>query len=141
MKAILLTVLAGLGGFAAGFMATQPAAPAPKGSAEIAPEKLSPRKAGAEARAWADKKIPPGQRMQVLAEKASGLTSAEWPEFFRAQLDSPQSARFAARLWAESDPAGFWEWLKKGRDPLMIGQFSDELVRTWSAANPEEAMS
>ncbi len=78
--------------------------------------------------------------MLGLAEKAATLSAAEWPAFFRAQLDSPESSRPLARLWAESDPAGFWKWLKEGRDSLLIERFADDLVKAWAVAQPEQAM-
>lgn len=138
MKALPLSLLAALGGFAIGFYGLRLSSsqqPEPVADAPAATKSSS-----AEARAWSAEKLAPGTRMLGLAEKAATLSAAEWPAFFRAQLDSPESSRLLARLWAESDPAGFWKWLKEGRDSLLIERFADDLVKAWAVAQPEQAM-
>ncbi len=138
MKALPLSILAAVGGFGLGFFGLKLASSQEAEALVQAP--AAAKSSDAEARAWSAQKLAPGARMLGLAEKAATLSAAEWPAFFRAQLDSPESSRFAARLWAERDPAGFWKWLKEGRDSLLIDRFADDLVKTWAPAQPEEAM-
>lgn len=78
--------------------------------------------------------------MTALADKAATLGRDEWPAFFRAQLNSPESSRLAARLWAESDPAGFWDWLRNDFDQLIFSEFAPNLVQIWASADPDAAM-
>ena len=78
--------------------------------------------------------------MAGIAEKAASLDSSEWPSFFRAQVDSPESSRLLARLWAERDPSVFWSWLKESGDVHLIDRFGNDLMRTWAAADPDRAM-
>lgn len=136
MKAPAISLLLLVGGFAAGYFATRPSEPAPAVEAST-----SPRKSNAEPRDWSPTKLAPATRMQGLAEKAASLNAADWPAFFLAQLDSPDASRLAARLWAESDPEGFWSWLKEGKDSLMLDRFGDDLMKTWAAKHPDEALA
>ena len=133
MKPPPLSLLAALAGFAAGF----PLSKAFRSESVPVPV---PAKSELGSRDGKSPKAEPGTRMQMLAEKAATLEDSEWPQFFRAQLDSPEASRLVARLWAESDPAGFWKWLKEGRDSLMIGRFANDLVRSWAASDPDKAM-
>ncbi|MFC7336889.1 hypothetical protein ACFQY0_06850 [Haloferula chungangensis] len=91
-------------------------------------------------RSFSTANLAPASRMQALAEKAATLRRDEWPGFFRSQLDSPESSRLAARLWAEADPAGFWAWLRQDFDLLRFTDFAPELLKIWAAADPDSAM-
>ncbi|WP_193214977.1 hypothetical protein, partial [Luteolibacter marinus] len=90
---------------------------------------------------WSASKLAPGQRMLGMAEKAATLGRTDWPGFFRAQLDFPEASRLAARLWAESDPAGFWAWLREAKDPVLLDRFATDLARVWAGSDPDAAMS
>lgn len=139
MKAPVISLLLLLGGFAGGYLATRPSAPAV--DMAVSSAKTSPRKSNPEGRDGSSAKLAPATRMQALAEKAAGLDASQWPEFFRAQLDSPDASRLAARLWAESDPDGFWDFLKEGKDPLMLGRFADGLMEVWVLSSPDDALA
>lgn len=78
--------------------------------------------------------------MLALVDHAATLRRDQWPAFFRARLSSPESARLAAKLWAEADPAGFWTWLRQDFDPLVFDEFAPDLVRVWAASAPDAAM-
>lgn len=131
MKRALVTVVAGLAGFAAGRWI----APTPGEASQVPAmtEKASER--------W---NIPPGKglsHLERLAAIAATLSRSEWPAFFKARLHSPQETRLAARLWAEADPAGFWEWLRESRDRDPFERFGTDLLKLWSEQDPEAAMA
>ncbi len=133
MKTSTLAGFAALAGFAIGTVLPFP------GARETMAETRH-RTVAAE-RPWTAARLAPGDRMAGLAEKAAGLDAAEWPAFFRAQLGSPESSRLAARLWAESDPAGFWRWLREERDTLLLDRFAADLLHTWAQDDPDAAMA
>lgn len=138
MKALPIAVITAVAGCGLGFLVTPPSGSVPT---ELSVEKpASPRRASESGQTTAPAKPSPATRMQSVAEKAAELTAAEWPAFFRAQLKSPDTARIAARLWAESDPAGFWKWLKQERDPLLLDRFAEDLVRLWVTTDPDAVM-
>lgn len=135
MKARTVALLAALAGFAVGIVLRSVPGPGPElePAPEAAKSSLAPRKS-------ASGKPEPGLTMLGLAEKAATLGRGEWPGFFRAQLGFPDRARLAARLWAESDPAGFWRWLRGERDEALIDRFASDLLRVWAGADPDAAM-
>jgi hypothetical protein len=55
-------------------------------------------------------------------------------------MNDPENARLAARLWAEQDPDGFWNWLKQSRDGTLLKQFGKDLLQVWATADPDVAM-
>lgn len=100
----------------------------------------SPRRAAMLARPWEKGSLGAGERMAAFLDHASGLTPAEWPEFFRAQQTSPEWWRLAAQLWAETDPQGFWDYLRGLRDRSQLLEWGRGLLQTWALANPDAAM-
>ena len=136
MKKLLLpSIAAVLGGFAFGHLVTRPTISEPPATPGMAPgkSKVAPRE-------WSTTQLAPSTRMQAMADRAAKLSPAEWPAFFRGRLDSPEESRLAARLWAESDPAGFWNWLKGERDLFLLERFGPNLMKTWALTDPDAAM-
>ncbi len=136
MKTSTLAGFTALAGFAIGT-----ALPFPGGSRPRETAAEAPRRMVATERPWTAARLAPGDRMAGLAEKAASLDAAEWPAFFRAQLGSPEFSRLAARLWAESDPAGFWRWLREERDALLLDRFAEDLLHAWAQDEPDAAMA
>lgn len=135
MKPVLLSVVTVLGGFALGYLATRQT-----GEDLPAASEMAAAKSKAEPREASAGKLPPTSRMQAMADKAAKLSSTEWPAFLRARLDSPEESRLAARLWAESDPAGFWSWLKEERDLFLLDRFGADMMKVWALTDPDAAM-
>jgi hypothetical protein len=134
MKTSTLSLLVALAGFAVGF---------PLSHAFRTPvEEFSPLpgKSDTDTRPWSASSLAPADRMAAIAEKAASLDPAEWPAFFRAQMDSPETSRLLARLWAERDPAGFWKWLRESGDVHLLDRFANDLVRVWAMEQPDQAM-
>lgn len=131
MKRALVTVIAGLAGFAAGRWI----APTPSAASQ------EPAMTGKASERW---NIPPGKglsHLERLAAIAATLSHSDWPAFFKARQHSPQETRLAARLWAETDPAGFWEWLRESRDRDRFERFGTDLLKRWCEQDPEAAMA
>lgn len=134
MKPVMIPLLAACAGFGLGFGLPMLRSDRPQTS-ESDPPALSLR-----TRSFSTKDLAADSRMQALAEKAATLSKDEWPDFFRDQLRSPESARLAARLWTEADPAGFWAWLRADFDLLRFTEFAPELVQRWAVTAPDAAM-
>ncbi|MES2921090.1 MAG: hypothetical protein V4819_06080 [Verrucomicrobiota bacterium] len=132
MKPFVLTILCAALGFLAG-IAIPRKTESPKDPDASAPGRRS-------SRPWTPSKLPPGQRMLSLANHAASLTPEEWPAFFRARMNDPEGTRLAERLWAEQDPAGFWDWLKQQRDGTLLRRYGKNLLHVWAAAQPDAAM-
>jgi hypothetical protein len=132
MKPFALTILCAAIGFIAGIAIPGKTA-GPKEADASAPGRRP-------SRPWTPSKLPPGQTMLSLANHAATLTPEEWPAFFRARMNDPEGTRLAERLWAEHDPAGFWEWLKQQRDGTQLRRYGKNLLHVWAAAQPDAAM-
>jgi hypothetical protein len=131
MKRAVVTLIAGISGFAAGFLiAPEPGAVSP-----------GPNLAGKASDRWGGPTGKGLSRLEQLAAMAATLSRSEWPVFFRARLHSPEETRLAAELWAEADPAGFWEWLRESRDRDQLERFGTDLLKRWSEQDPEAAMA
>lgn len=132
MKPFALTILCAACGFFVG-IAIPRNIESPKEPDASAPGRRS-------SRPWTPSKLPPGQRMASFANHAITLTPEEWPAFFRSRMNEPDGTRLAERLWAEQDPAGFWNWLKQQRDPTQLRRYGKSLLHVWAAAEPDAAM-
>lgn len=131
MNRPIITLIAGITGFTAGFLI----APGPS---EVSPD---PGLAGKASARWSGPTGKGLSRLEQLASMASTLSRSEWPAFFRARLHSPEETRLAAELWAEADPDGFWEWLRESCDRDQLERFGTDLLKRWSGQDPEAAMA
>ena len=137
MKPCHFTLLAGAIGLAIG-LAMPGIVPHPSQDATATPTRPGPRRTE---RPWSAAGLSAAERSRRFAERAASLTNSEWPAFFRAQLRSPEWTPLAARLWAESDPAGFWDWLSGQPDTALLMEWGPDLVERWTLAEPDVAMA
>lgn len=136
MKTLIASLLAAVAGFTIGIIlpAEKPAGTETQSTNAVG------QKSALREQHWSAAKLPDATRMQAIVEKAATLSRDDWPAFFSSQLNSPESSRLAARLWAEADPAGFWAWLRKDFDALIFDEFAGNLVTNWALADPDAAM-
>lgn len=76
---------------------------------------------------------------RTLAEITGSLSPAEWPEFFERHRN--RDPEMLAQLWSESDPQGFWTWLREGKDRLDLEELGPILLDQWMVEDPEAAMA
>lgn len=138
MKPILPILLIAAAGFAIG-ICLPPGGENPK-DPTISMRTRSSREGGSSP-AWLDPKVAAADRMAVFVGKAADLTPEEWPAFFKARLGSPEWSRLAAELWADRDPGGFWDFLRRDKDPMLLDQWGSGLVKTWTVSDPDAAMA
>ncbi|MBK1881882.1 hypothetical protein JIN85_05620 [Luteolibacter pohnpeiensis] len=89
---------------------------------------------------WRDSRTGLDQRMAAFLEQVGQLKRDEWPAFFRDLGHDPEWNQLAAQLWAESDPKGFWEYLRDCRDASELTRWGPELLLTWAKQDPDAAM-
>ncbi len=139
MKPVHSIALSVLAGFAIGFGSAAFVKNGATSPTDSVPRK-SPRRTGGAERKWSDAGLSAGDRIAAFVDKASELSSSEWPGFYEAQQNSPEWSRLAARLWADCDPQGFWNHLRDAHDPLELQRWGSGLLKSWTAADPDAAM-
>jgi hypothetical protein len=131
VKPLLVTAFAAAAGFLVG-IGLPMFQNSPQAFSPPAAEKHKPRNR--------DEASAASLRMLALVDHAAALRRDQWPAFFRSRLSSTESARLAAKLWAEADPAGFWSWLRRDFDPLVFEEFAPNLLGLWAKSDPDAAM-
>ncbi|MBK1833579.1 hypothetical protein [Roseibacillus ishigakijimensis] len=76
-----------------------------------------------------------------LADRAARLSKEEWPAFFAAHLDFPADRDLLAQLWAEADPAGFWQWLREQKNASLVKEFGFNVLIQWTEIDLEGAIA
>ncbi len=129
MKPLIPTILLGIIGLLAGYGFPRTTTDHPSNASP----RRSPRQAGAHERTWATTSLS-------FVNHAATLTPEEWPAFFQARMNNSEGTRLAERLWAEQDPAGFWDWLKLQHDGTALKTYGKDLLQVWALADPDAAM-
>ncbi|MBK1882280.1 hypothetical protein JIN85_07635 [Luteolibacter pohnpeiensis] len=91
-------------------------------------------------RPWLDSSMTKDRQLAAFIDRAAHLRPHEWPSFFLAHAGSAEWSPLAAQLWADNDPAGFWNFLRESDDLVALHRWAPDLLTTWAKQDPDAAM-
>lgn len=69
------------------------------------------------------------------------VSAHDWPLFFEMHQRDELLRPALIRQWAKRDPAGFWDWIARQKDPGLISEAGKLIFESWAAKDPDAALA